>query len=403
MNYLQTVDWLYSQLPSYQKNGIFKYKLNLSSINNVCNYLNNPQNSFKSIHITGTNGKGSSSHMLASVFQEANFKVGLYTSPHLIDFRERIKINGIKISKKEVVSFVLKNKVFFQENKISFFEMTVALAFDFFSKSKIDIAIVETGLGGRLDATNIINPILSLITNVGLDHQKYLGNTLKKIAEQKAGIIKKTGPVVVSEDQSEVRDVFIAKANKIGTNIFFAKANTYKKYNSDLNGSFQKKNLNGVIKSLSVLKEYNLTKKNIETGLLNVKKNTGIRGRWEILSENPKIICDVGHNINAFKQIVYHLKNLTYKKLRIVIGFVEDKDFKNILNILPKNASYYFCKPKIKRGLDAFGLLKYGNKIGLKGKSFESVKIAYETCKFEAENEDLIFIGGSNFIVAELL
>ena len=401
MNFQETVDWLYTQLPVYQRDGFFKYKIDLSSIKSFCNYLNNPQNSFKSIHVAGTNGKGSSSHMLASIFQEANLNVGLYTSPHLIDFRERIRLNGKKIKKKDVTSFVDNHKIFIEENNISFFEITVAMAFDYFSKSNVDIAIIETGLGGRLDATNIINPILSLITNVGLDHEKYLGDTIKKIAKEKAGIIKKSGPVVISEYQPAIKDIFIEKAESLDTKIYFVKS-AKNNFNTDLKGSFQKNNVAGVVKSISILNNFKIKKNNIQKGLMNVVKNTGLKGRWEVFSKSPLTICDTGHNLDAFKEIKKSVSNIHFKKLRIVIGFVEEKNFKQILDLLPKDAVYYFCQPYTKRALSVEKVFEYSKKISLSGYRFYSVKNAYLESVKNADKKDLIFIGGSNFVVSDL-
>ena len=401
MNFQKTVDWLYTQLPVYQRDGFFKYKIDLSSIKSFCNYLKNPQNSFKSIHVAGTNGKGSSSHMLASIFQEANLNVGLYTSPHLIDFRERIRLNGKKIKKKDVTSFVDNHKIFIKKNNISFFEITVAMAFDYFSKSNVDIAIIETGLGGRLDATNIINPILSLITNVGFDHEKYLGDTIKKIAKEKAGIIKKSGPVVISEYQPAIKDIFIEKAESLDTKIYFVKS-VKNNFNTDLKGSFQKNNVAGVVKSISILNNFKIKKNNIQKGLMNVVKNTGIRGRWEVFKKSPLTICDTGHNLDAFKEIKKSISNIHFKKLRIVIGFVEEKNFKQILDLLPKDAVYYFCQPDIKRALSVEKVFEYSKKISLSGYRFNSVKNAYLESVKNADKKDLIFIGGSNFVVSDL-
>tara|TARA_B100001093_G_scaffold88113_3_gene80100 strand:+ start:5888 stop:7099 length:1212 start_codon:yes stop_codon:yes gene_type:complete len=401
MNFQETVDWLYTQLPVYQRDGFFKYKIDLSSIKSFCNYLNNPQNSFESIHVAGTNGKGSSSHMLASIFQEANLNVGLYTSPHLIDFRERIRLNGEKIKKKDVTSFVENHKIFIEENNISFFEITVAMAFDYFSKSNVDIAIIETGLGGRLDATNIINPILSLITNVGLDHEKYLGDTIKKIAKEKAGIIKKSGPVVISEYQPAIKDIFIEKAESLDTKIYFVKS-LKNNFNTDLKGSFQKNNVAGVVKSISILNNFKIKKNNIQKGLMNVVKNTELKGRWEVFSKSPLTICDTGHNLDAFKEIKKSISNIHFKKLRIVIGFVEEKNFKQILDLLPKDAVYYFCQPDIKRALSVEKVFEYSKKISLSGYRFNSVKNAYTESVKNADKKDLIFVGGSNFVISDL-
>lgn len=403
MNYKETVNWLFNQLPVYQRDGFLKYKLDLSSISSVCNSLENPQKNFKSIHVAGTNGKGSTSHMLASIFIESGYKVGLYTSPHLSDFRERIRINGKMIPQPNVVSFVEKNLVYFQENKISFFEMTVAMAFDYFSNEKVDIAIIETGLGGRLDATNIIDPILSVITNIGLDHQVFLGESIREIAKEKAGIIKRGKPVVISEYQPLIHDIFFDRSKELESDLYLAKDSVLKDYSSDLKGSFQKKNIQGVVKSISVLKEYEISDNNIEKGLLNVVKNTGLRGRWEIINHNPKTIIDVGHNSEAFQLNIEEIKKTSFNKLRIVIGFVEGKDYKKILNLFPKDTFFYLCQPKIKRALSVKEIFSYCENNGLKSKLFMSVKSAYENCKNESNENDLIFICGSNFVISELI
>ena len=403
MNYKKTVNWLFDQLPVYQRDGFLKYKLDLSTISSVCHYLENPQNNFKSVHVAGTNGKGSTSHMLASIFIESGYKVGLYTSPHLNDFRERIRINGKMIPENNVVSFVDKNQVYFQENQISFFEMTVAMAFDYFSNNKVDIAIIETGLGGRLDATNIIDPLLSVITNVGLDHQEFLGESIREIAKEKAGIIKKGRPVVISEHQPLIHDIFRVRSKELESALYLAKDSVLKDYSSDLKGSFQKKNIRGVVKSISVLKGYEISDNNIEKGLLNVVKNTGLRGRWEIINHNPETIIDVGHNSEAFRLNIEEIKRTSFNKLRIVIGFVEGKDFKKILNLFPQNTFFYLCQPKIKRALSVKEISNYCEKIGLKFKSFLSVKCAYDNCQNESNEDDLIFICGSNFVISELI
>ena len=403
MNYKETVDWLFNQLPVYQIDGVFKYKLDLSSIKLVCKKINNPQNNFKSIHIAGTNGKGSTSHMLASILQQSGYKVGLYTSPHLKDFRERIRINGKKIEKDFIVSFVEDQLNFFNYNNISFFEMTVALAFEYFSKSKVDIAIIETGLGGRLDATNIIIPELSIITNIGKDHSEFLGDNIKDIANEKAGIIKKEIPVVISEYQKEVFSVFKETALKLNSNIYMASEEYFEEYNTDLNGEYQKKNIKGVIKGLSILNNFKISKNDIKIGLLNVMNNTGLKGRLELINNSPKVVVDVGHNIEAFRAIIKYLETVIYQNIKLILGFVKGKDFEKILDILPRDAIYYFCKPNVSRGLPTDELLEYSKKIGLKAKKFSSVKLAYSSCLKDSDKDDLIFIGGSNFVVAEII
>ena len=403
MNYKETVDWLFNQLPVYQIDGVFKYKLDLSSIKLVCKKINNPQNNFKSIHIAGTNGKGSTSHMLASILQESGYKVGLYTSPHLKDFRERIRINGKKIEKDFIVSFVEDQLNFFNSNNISFFEMTVALAFEYFSKSKVDIAIIETGLGGRLDATNIIIPELSIITNIGKDHSEFLGDNIKGIANEKAGIIKKEIPVVISEYQKEVFLVFKETALKLNSKIYMASEEYFEEYKTDLNGEYQKKNIKGVVKGLSILNNFKISKNDIKIGLLNVMNNTGLKGRLELINNSPKVLVDVGHNIEAFRAIIKYLETVIYQNIKLILGFVKGKDFEKILDILPRDAIYYFCKPNVSRGLPTDELLEYSKKIGLKAKKFSSVKLAYSSCLKDSDKDDLIFIGGSNFVVAEII
>jgi len=403
MNFKQTVNWLYDQLPVYQRDGFFKHKLNLDSIKAVCNKLNNPQNNFKSIHVAGTNGKGSSSHMLASIFHEAGYKVGLYTSPHLNSFRERIKINGLMISEHDVIDFVKNNKSYFSNNKISFFEMTVAMAFDYFSNSQVDIAIIETGLGGRLDATNIIDPILSLITNVGLDHQEFLGTEIRKIAFEKAGIIKNNIPVVISEYQQDIHDIFLNKAKKMNSSIFLTDDFDESEYPTDLNGCFQKKNIKGVVKVIELISEFNIKDKIIKKGLLNIVKNTNLRGRWDVINKNPKVVLDVGHNLHAFKENLKMFNNLNYNKLRMVIGFVKGKDFIKILKLLPKSAVYYFCQPNNSRALPVKQIYDYSKKIKLKANSFSSVKSAYKASLNDSNQNDFIYVGGSNFVVADLI
>ena len=401
MNYNQTVNWLFNQLPVYQLDGVFKYKVNLEPILNTCDYLNNPQNKFRSIHVAGTNGKGSSSHMLSSILQEAGLKVGLYTSPHLLDFRERIKLNGKLVEKDFVSDFVTKNMEFFKNNNISFFEMTVAMAFDYFAKSNVDIAIIETGLGGRLDSTNILNPLVSLITNIGLDHKEFLGANLKDIAKEKAGIIKSGVPVVISEFQKETYSVFEETAKNLNSDLYLS--NSLNKFKTDLIGDFQHKNINGVVKVISLLKEFNISIDDINSGLLNVQKNTGLTGRLQILKQSPFVICDVGHNSDAFKVINNHIKSLKFKNLKIVLGFVKGKDFKKIIDILPKSAHYFFCKPNIERGLSLENLADYGSACGLKYSLHNSVSDAYNSALSNSVDDDLIFIGGSNFTVSEIL
>lgn len=405
MTYSDTVNWMFKQLPMYQNQGKTAYKANLDNTIKLSKYLQNPELHFKSIHVGGTNGKGSTSHMIASILQESGYKVGLYTSPHLKDFRERIKINGKEISKSFVINFIKKHKPFIESNSLSFFEMTVGMAFDYFVKQKIDIAIIEVGMGGRLDSTNIINPEISVITNIGLDHVQFLGNTIPLIAKEKAGIIKAKVPVVIGETQSETKPVFDEVALIHSSNIYYADTFQYEDYQSDLKGNYQKHNIKTVLKTIEILKDkgYIITKSYIERGLLNVINNTGLKGRWQILKLNPKIICDTAHNKEGLTYIFNQLKEESYQKLHIVFGVVNDKDLTTIFNILPKNAVYYFCKPNIPRGLDAHILKTQFKLNGYTGECYSSVSEAFNTAQKSALNNDLIFVGGSTFVVAEII
>lgn len=405
MMYQDTLNWMFSQLPMYQRQGNSAYKVDLGNTVLLINHLKNPHKNFKSVHVAGTNGKGSTSHMLASILQEAGYKVGLYTSPHLKDFRERIRINGKVVSKQFVIGFINRNKAFFEENQLSFFEMTVGMAFDYFSKQDIDIAVVEVGMGGRLDSTNIITPEASVITNIGLDHMQFLGDTLEAIAFEKGGIIKPNIPVVIGETQKETVPVFMDLAKKNNTEIVFADKNIEQVYKSDLIGSYQVKNIKTVIQTIKILqtKGYKISKKHIEVGLLNVVKNTGLLGRWQVLNKNPKVVCDTGHNKEGLTYVMQQLSKENYKLLHIVFGVVNDKDLNSIIDLLPIEATYYFCKPNILRGLDANKLKEIFNQYGLKGEAYISVNEAYKTALVNAKTDDLIFIGGSTFVVAEII
>lgn len=405
MTYQDTVNWMFKQLPIFQNQGKSAYKSDLTNTVLLANHLNNPQNHFKSIHVAGTNGKGSTSHMLASILQEAGYKVGLYTSPHLKDFRERIKINGNFVSEQFVIEFINKNKSFFESNSLSFFEMTVGMAFDYFDKQKVDIAIIEVGLGGRLDSTNIITPLVSVITNIGMDHIQFLGNTLQEIAFEKAGIIKPNVPVVIGETQLETKAVFIEVAKKNNTDISFADENVSEAFESDLKGNYQIHNIKTVIQALKKLPKsrFKISKENIKNGLLNVKKNTGLRGRWEVLQHRPKVICDVAHNKEGLAYVIKQLEQETYQNLHLVFGVVNDKDLNSILSLMPKQATYYFCKPNIERGFDAEQLKQIFNDYGLVGDSYQNVNQAYINAKKNAETDDLIYVGGSTFVVAEII
>ncbi|SHH24777.1 bifunctional folylpolyglutamate synthase/dihydrofolate synthase [Winogradskyella jejuensis] len=405
MNYKETVDWLFNQLPMYQNQGKSAYKKDLSNTHLLASYLNNPERKFKSIHVGGTNGKGSTSHMLASILQEAGYKVGLYTSPHLKDYRERIKINGKEISKQFVMGFVRKHKSFFETNSLSFFEMTVGLAFDYFVKSKVDIAIIEVGLGGRLDSTNIITPELSVITNIGMDHVQFLGNTLPEIALEKAGIIKTNIPVVVGETHPETVPVFNTKAKETKSEIYFADQTIDKVLESDLKGTYQNQNIKTVIQAVEILKtkRYTISEKDLKEGLLNVVKNTGLMGRWQVLSQSPKIICDTAHNKEGLSYVMKQLQNESFEKLHIVFGVVNDKNLGDIMSLLPKEAEYYLAKPNIQRGLNIEELAKAFNNKGLKNRSYKSVNQALLEAKRSASENDVIYVGGSTFVVAEIL
>ena len=398
MNYKDTLKYLFSQLPMYQRTGAAAYKKDIGNIIEACNLLDNPHKKFKSIHIAGTNGKGSTAHLISSILQEAGFKTGLYTSPHLKDFRERIKINGVKISENDVISFVTTNKKNFEKINMSFFEYTVALAFDHFAKEKVDIAIIETGLGGKLDSTNIISPEISVITNIGYDHMNLLGNTLEQIAIEKAGIVKEKTPVLIGRKQIETETVFEEKASQKNTSVFYAKQNEVK-FNVP---NYQKENINTCISAIKIL-DWKISNQEINDGIKNVNQNTGLRGRWETLSKNPKIICDTGHNVDGISNIINQLKQIKFNKLHIVFGTVKDKKINEILNLLPKDAKYYFCKAKIDRALNADKLKSIANEYKLIGESFESVEKALLNAKNNAKKEDLIFIGGSTFVVAEVI
>ena len=376
----------------------------LDNIKALTAILNHPEKKFKSLHIAGTNGKGSSSHMLASVLQQAGYKVGLYTSPHLKDFRERIKINGKEIPEKEVVFFIENHKKFFEENHLSFFEMTVGLAFDYFAKEQVDIAVIEVGLGGRFDSTNVITPEVSLITNISKDHMDILGDTLPKIAVEKAGIIKKEVPVVISEYNEQTASVFIEKARKENAPIIFA-SSISTDLKTDLNGIYQKKNIKGVLAVLDFLRNdfWEISEEDIQLGLLNVVKNTELKGRWQTLSKNPTIVCDTGHNEAGISYVVEQILQQKFTDLHIVLGFVKEKDVEHVLDLFPKNAHYYFCKPNIPRGLEVGKLFEIASKKNLIGQAYESVEKALNAAKENANPTDFIFVGGSTFVVAEVV
>lgn len=406
MNYNQTLNWMFAQLPMYQQQGASAYKKDLTNTILLADYLKNPELNLKTIHVAGTNGKGSTSHLLASVLQEAGYKVGLYTSPHLKDFRERIKINGEDISEEFVCDFIAENKSFFETNQLSFFEMTVGLAFDYFNKQNIDIAIVEVGMGGRLDSTNIITPLVSVVTNIGLDHVQFLGNTLELIAFEKAGIIKPNVPVVIGEYTNETKAVFSAKANETESQIYFASDLIDETYPSALIGDYQKHNKKTVLQTIKVLQdisEFKISEENIKNGFLNVVLNTGIQGRWQQIHTEPKIICDTAHNKHGLEVVLHQVQNEKFEELHFVLGVVNDKDLEEILPLFPKNAHYYFSKPNIPRGLDAGILQAKAKEFGLIGKVYASIPEAYHQALKMASKADFIYVGGSTFVVAEIL
>lgn len=402
MNYKQTLDYLFTRLPLYQKKGPAAYKADIGNILKASSILGNPHDKFKSIHVAGTNGKGSVSHMLSSILQEAGYKVGLYTSPHLKDFRERIKINGQMISKEDVVTFVSNNKNQFEQIDLSFFEFTVALSFKYFEKEKVDIAVIEVGLGGRLDSTNIINPELSIITNISLDHTNILGDTLEKIAIEKGGIIKKNTPVIIGRYQSEIEHIFNDISKKKETKISYSLNNNYE---LDLKGDYQKENCRTAVTSIIEMqkKGWKVSEKNIKDGLLNTIENTKFEGRWQVLNKQPLVICDTAHNEDGLKKVILQIDQTFHHSLHIVFGIVNDKNLENILKLLPKDAKYYFCKPNIPRGLDEKYLQKIANDKKIKGIAYSSVNKALNSAKENAQKNDLIFIGGSTFTVAEVV
>lgn len=425
MNYRQTLDYLFAQLPMFQRIGASAYKADLNNTIALCSLLGNPENNFKSVHIAGTNGKGSTSHLIASVLQSAGYKTGLYTSPHLKDFRERIRINGKKIPKTYVSDFVKKHKKSFKHIQPSFFEYTAVMAFQYFSEENVDIAIIETGMGGRLDSTNIIVPLISLITNISKDHMMFLGDTLPAVAAEKAGIIKKGVQVVIGETQEEVKEVFISRAYEMGSPIYFADQNfkltreSLKRgwFNIDgvpgdgaplycpLKGTYQEKNIISSFQVIKLLAEsgFNISPDAIMDGYKNVILQTDLQGRWQKIHSKPRAICDVGHNEAGVRLIIEQLGLEKFNKLHWVFGLVSDKDADSILKLLPAGAVYYFCKANIPRGLDAELLKQKAKRFGLKGKVYPSVKNAYQGALEAAREDDLVFVGGSTFVVAEVL
>lgn len=428
MTYSETLAWMFGRLPMYQRIGGAAYRADLNNTISLLEMLGQPHKNFRSIHIAGTNGKGSVSHLLASILQEAGYKTGLYTSPHLKDFRERIRINGEMIPQEQVVGFVNQHMEWFEKQDLSFFEMTVGLAFEYFSTEKVDIAIIETGMGGRLDSTNLITPELSIITNIGLDHTQYLGEKLAEIASEKAGIIKTGVAVIIGETQWETKPVFENAAARSESEIIFAdvfidarrlqdsrsdvqifdiwKVNQLfvEKLELPLLGNYQQMNIQTVICAVDYLKKsFLITEDNIRDGVLSVSRNTGLMGRWQILGRNPMIIADTGHNVDGIRQVVFQLKQLRYNRLHIVLGMVNDKNIDGILQMLPQSAVYYFCKAAIPRGLDAGILASKAIEFGLRGEIYDSVWAAFNKARYSAGMDDVVFVGGSTFVVAEVL
>ncbi len=426
MTYQQTLNYLYAKLPMFTRVGAVAYKEDLGNTIKFCKHLNNPEKDFKTIHVAGTNGKGSTSHMLAAVLQKAGYKTGLYTSPHLKDFRERIKINGEMISEDEVISFVESSQDFIEEIQPSFFEATVAMAFQYFAKEKVDIAIIEVGLGGRLDSTNVISPELSVITNIGYDHMNLLGNTLAEIAGEKAGIIKAKTPVIIGEYQEEIASIFTNKASQNNAELTFA-SNEWCYDNSqvvdgkreitihgkeksfhlklDLTGTYQVKNVKTALSAVQQLNktEFVISDEQIIAALSEVKDLTGLMGRWQTLQEKPLVICDTGHNEDGINEVLYNISLTPHQQLRMVIGMVKDKEISKILKLLPKNAIYYFCAPNIERAKPADELKDEAVQFGLTGEVFPNIISALNKAKNDAEDDDLIFVGGSTFVVAEVV
>jgi len=405
MTYQEVLDWLFAQLPMYQNQGIAAYKADLTNTQLLMQHLNHPYQQIKCIHVGGTNGKGSTSSLLASVLQEAGYKVGLYTSPHLKDYRERIKINGQPVSEQTVIDFVMLNKSFFENQQLSFFEMTVGLAFDYFNNEKVDYAVIEVGLGGRLDSTNVIHPILSVITNVGWDHMNILGDSLEKIAFEKAGIIKPNTPIVVGEYLPETKDIYLEKAKQENATIYFASDEVGVTPPCALLGHYQKHNKKTVVKAIQILNEIglNISDENLASGFMNVLQNTGLKGRWQILNHQPKVVTDIAHNYDGLKIVLEQISKENFERLHFVLGFSNDKDLSTILPLFPKKAFYYFSKPQVKRGLDANILQREALRHGLLGQTFESIQAAFDYAKSQASNLDFIYVGGSSFVVAEVV
>lgn len=424
MNYQETLNYLYNSTPVFEHVGAVAYKEGLQNTLALDKHFIHPHTNFKTIHIAGTNGKGSCSHSLASILQEAGYKVGLYTSPHLVDFRERIRVNGQCISEERVVKFVEDERKFFEPLHPSFFELTTALAFKYFDEQKVDIAVIEVGLGGRLDCTNIISPILSIITNISFDHTQFLGDTLAKIAAEKAGIIKKGVPVIIGEANEETRPVFQSKANEVNSDIVFAEDNAIvtssspmadggRRYNlsnnstliGELSGDYQERNMNTILCACNILKQMNIIKNDdvIAKGLTNICKNTGLLGRWQTIQNNPTVVCDTGHNVGGWNYLAPQIKRQQCNQLRIVFGMVDDKDINSVMYLLPKNAIYYWTQAESKRAIKAERVAEIAIKHDLRGEIFDNVEVAYTKALQDSNKDDFVFVGGSSYIVADLL
>lgn len=414
MTYQETIDYLYAAAPAFEKVGATAYKEGLTNTLTLDEHFGHPHQYFKTIHVAGTNGKGSTSHTLAAILQSAGYKVGLYTSPHLIDFRERIKVNGLSISDKYVIDFIEKERSFFEPLSPSFFEITTAMAFKYFADQQVDIAVIEVGLGGRLDCTNIITPILSVITNISFDHTQFLGNTLEKIAAEKAGIIKSCIPVVIGETTSETRPVFEEKAKTMAAPIYFAeeyKGNT--DFDFELKGIYQEKNKRTILCAMEVLSNQTDSLPSIpkgpaltsyiQNGLAHVCELTGLMGRWQTLQEGPRVICDTGHNVAGWQYLSKQISAQSCKTLRIVFGMVDDKDINTVLSLLPKNAVYYWTQAESHRAIPAEHICELAKDYNLKGSIYPSVFDAFQQAKEDSEKNDFIFVGGSSYIVADLL
>tara|TARA_B100000575_G_scaffold290184_1_gene293366 strand:- start:68 stop:1288 length:1221 start_codon:yes stop_codon:yes gene_type:complete len=401
--YNSTIQWLYEQIPPYQFKGSDSYKPGLSRIKNFLSFLGNPQSNLKFIHVGGTNGKGSTSHMLSSILQEYDKKVGLFTSPHMFDFRERIKINSNKIGKKTVIDFVETNKNYFLSKRNSFFEISFALAIFYFEIQKVDYAIIEVGLGGRLDATNVIHPLLSVITNIGLDHTKFLGDKITSIANEKAGIIKKNIPVLIGEKNKETDRIFIEKAKRESSKIFFTEDFLSSDFDLNLKANYQRKNINTAFAAIQILFGNKITNDILKIGILNLRENTLLRGRWEKIMNNPLVIADVAHNEEGFKEVLFEINRIKAHKKIFVLGFVQDKPIEKIIKLFPKEGIYFFSSPKISRALSSknLNLILKNTDIGFE--IFESIQEAYKRALNIASKEDFIFVGGSNFTVSEIL